>query len=407
MEPPKPAPKEKPVEASVNFTMAGWIHPDNDIVMPKESHEGTGALFVERNDMVYPAPGHEVWTARDAGAGIGVGANGVCVYEHSDGYFIAPLVHPVPITGWTHVAVVYQDNTPSLWINGKMVRKAMKSTMTVHGSIGVVHKRQVTPYQGQIKNLIQLPKALSEGEILALTVAVPDTSAIVTEEPVQSMDLVGREIDRNGSYQITTADGKTRQIEVTDIPEKMILEGSWELTFTKGGGAPDQITFDKLISWSRHSDIGIKHYSGSAMYKKTFNYQPVNSSSGLKPVVYLDLGKVAVMAEVVLNGKNLGLLWNPPFKVDVTGCIKEGENQLEIRVVNLMVNRMIGDEELPDDSDRNEDGTLKSWPQWLLDGKPSPTGRFTFTSWRLWPKDSPLQTSGLLGPVTVQTAMQF
>ncbi len=72
-------------------------------------------------------------------------------------------------------------------------------------------------------------------------------------------------------------------------------------------------------------------------------------------------------------------------------------------MVNLPINRMLGDELLPEDSERNGDGTLKKWPQWLQDGKPSPSGRFTFTSWRLWKKDEPLQESGLLGPVTVRT----
>jgi hypothetical protein len=71
-------------------------------------------------------------------------------------------------------------------------------------------------------------------------------------------------------------------------------------------------------------------------------------------------------------------------------------------VVNLWINRMIGDEQLAEDSDRNPDGTLKAWPQWISEGKPSPTGRQTFTSWRLWKKDSPLQESGLLGPVSLR-----
>jgi len=121
--------------------------------------------------------------------------------------------------------------------------------------------------------------------------------------------------------------------------------------------------------------------------------------------LYLDLGKVAVMAEVKLNGKDLGILWKPPYRVDITDAVKSGENILEIKVVNLCVNRMIGDELLPEDSERNDNGTLKKWPQWLEDGKPSPTGRFTFTSWRLWKKDQPLQESGLLGPVTIQTVV--
>ncbi|MBN2579089.1 MAG: hypothetical protein JXB10_08870, partial [Pirellulales bacterium] len=72
-----------------------------------------------------------------------------------------------------------------------------------------------------------------------------------------------------------------------------------------------------------------------------------------------------------------------------------------VKVVNLWINRMIGDEFLPEDSDRNPDGTLKSWPKWVLEGKSSPTGRYTFTTWRLWHKDDPLQPSGLLGPVRI------
>ena len=87
--------------------------------------------------------------------------------------------------------------------------------------------------------------------------------------------------------------------------------------------------------------------------------------------------------------------------------MKAGDNVLEVKVVNLWINRQIGDELLPEDSDRNPNGTLKSWPQWLEDGKPSPTGRHTFTSWRLWKKDSPLQESGLLGPVTISAAKQI
>ena len=110
------------------------------------------------------------------------------------------------------------------------------------------------------------------------------------------------------------------------------------------------------------------------------------------------------MADVKLNGKDLGILWKPPYRVDVTEALRAGDNALEIAVTNLWINRMIGDEELPEDSDRNPDGTLKAWPQWVQEGKPSPTGRFTFTSWRLWKKGEPLVESGLIGPVTLRVA---
>ncbi|MGZ7066298.1 MAG: hypothetical protein ACXVI6_08085, partial [Candidatus Aminicenantales bacterium] len=95
-----------------------------------------------------------------------------------------------------------------------------------------------------------------------------------------------------------------------------------------------------------------------------------------------------------------------PYVMDVTGILKAGDNDLEIRVTDLWVNRLIGDEQLPEDSDRNPDGTLKAWPKWVIDGHPSPTGRFTFTTWRLWKKNDSLVESGLLGPVTLRVSEQ-
>ena len=122
---------------------------------------------------------------------------------------------------------------------------------------------------------------------------------------------------------------------------------------------------------------------------------------------YIELGKVAVMAEVRVNGKDLGIAWKPPYRVDATKAVKPGDNVLEVKVVNLWINRQIGDEQLPEDCDRNADGTLKRWPAWLQEGKPSPTGRYTFSSWKLWKKGDPLQESGLLGPVKLHQAVRI
>ena len=181
------------------------------------------------------------------------------------------------------------------------------------------------------------------------------------------------------------------------------LDGPWEVRFDpKWGGPAKPVTFAKLESWNQRPEDGIKYYSGTGIYRTTFQFKMQNPKSK----IYLDLGRVEVMARVKLNGKDCGIVWTLPYRVDISHAVREGNNDLEIEVVNLWINRMIGDEQLPEDCERNPGGSLKSWPAWLLEGKPSPTGRYTFTTWRLWKKDAPLVPSGLLGPVSILEEMQ-
>jgi hypothetical protein len=203
-----------------------------------------------------------------------------------------------------------------------------------------------------------------------------------------------------GRYTLQTAAGRTLSVEAPTVPTVSELDGPWAVRFAPNWGAPERIRLDKLISWSEHSDPGVKYFSGAATYSKTFEMPPGLLKRNRR--LTLDLGKVQVMAQVTLNGQDLGVFWKPPFEVDVSKAAKRGANALQVKVVNLWVNRMIGDEQLPEDSQRNADGTLREWPQWLQEDRPSPSGRRTFTSWRLWKKDAPLQESGLLGPVVLR-----
>ena len=104
------------------------------------------------------------------------------------------------------------------------------------------------------------------------------------------------------------------------------------------------------------------------------------------------------------NGQECGIAWKPPYRVDISAAVRAGENRLEVAVVNLWVNRMIGDEQLPLDGKWKDFETLLEWPEWFKTGTPRPSGRYTFTTARHYQKDSPLVSSGLLGPVTLQTA---
>jgi hypothetical protein len=112
------------------------------------------------------------------------------------------------------------------------------------------------------------------------------------------------------------------------------------------------------------------------------------------------------IAEVRLNGKSLGTVWCAPWRVELADGLKPTGNRLEIDVVNLWPNRMIGDEQLPDDCDWQASGhggkELKRFPAWFTENKPRTSGRYTFSSWKHFTKDDKLFPSGLLGPVSVQ-----
>jgi len=235
----------------------------------------------------------------------------------------------------------------------------------------------------------------TDPELIALTRASDPRDAEVRLDG----DRLSYEVWKPGSYALKTAAGKTVRFEVPKLPDTIEVAGPWELRFPEGWNAPKSVTLDKLISWSDHPNAGVKYFSGTATYVKKL--QVPDSMIGKNRRVYLDLGDVQTMARVKLNGRDLGIFWKPPYRVDLTDAVKAGDNALEIEVTNNWINRMIGDEQLPEDSARNDNGTLREWPAWLNTEQPSPTGRFTFTSWRLWGKDAPLQPSGLLGPVAL------
>ncbi len=205
----------------------------------------------------------------------------------------------------------------------------------------------------------------------------------------------------NGQVDLRMAAGKVLRAAATDVPAPQEVADGWNLSFPPNWGAPPAVALDKLISWTDHTNDGVRYFSGTATYAKEIQIPAERLIAGRE--LWLDLGAVKNFAEVSLNGQDLGVLWKPPFRVNVTAAAKPGLNRLVVKVTNLWPNRLIGDEQLPPDCEWNG-MELKAWPQWLLDGKPSPTGRLTFTTWHHWTKDSRLLESGLLGPVTLRTA---
>ena len=189
----------------------------------------------------------------------------------------------------------------------------------------------------------------------------------------------------------TTMKGKASPNLITK--ELMTLNDDWTVAFDPKWGPNAPVKFDKLIPWNDSADDEIKYFSGSAVYRKTFTLSNINVASPLQ----LDLGQVDVMARVKLNGKDLGLLWCPPFQVDISKAAKSGKNILEIEVTNLWINRLIGDEVF----------AYKNIYSQIREGQSLPADsqrktfefRFGGRNAKHWKATDALRPSGLIGPV--------
>ena len=155
----------------------------------------------------------------------------------------------------------------------------------------------------------------------------------------------------------------------------MTVDGSWNVAFEAGRGAPPNTVMPSLASWSESQNQGIKYFSGSGTYTKMIEASPDWFKTGA--TVWIDLGDVKNIADLTVNGKPVRTLWHAPFRADVTGILKPGRNEVQIKVTNLWVNRLIGDQQ------------------------PDATTKYTFADVKPYKADSPLLPSGLLGPVTI------
>ncbi len=327
---------------------------------------------------------------------------------------IDPAEKPVPVTVEKAVYGVLEDPSRTCDLAAKV--QAMFDAGKTDLEITPTLADKGDPAPGALKTLrcdalIAGQRASFSGQDTTLIDLAAFVGAAVPAGPQPPADIetdgTGRcvlSVWEAGLYALTAASGKTWSLDVPAVPAALDVTGAWELAFDPAWGGPAHLKLDQLVSLSEHPDPAVKYYSGSIIYHKKIQIPPQKNR---KSRLFLDLGRVEVMAEVSLNGKSAGLLWKPPFCLDVTEFVQPGENDLTVKVVNLWPNRLIGDEQLAEDSPRNPDGTLKQWPQWLLENKPSPVGRFTFTTWSTWKKDDPLPPSGLIGPVRLRTRLDF
>jgi hypothetical protein len=179
-----------------------------------------------------------------------------------------------------------------------------------------------------------------------------------------------------GNYTISTADGRTHSLTVPQPPASRPINEPWMVTFP---GLSSPLPFNELVSWTTHSDAGVKYFSGTAVYRTSFEAPATKMGER----VMLDLGRVESMAEVTLNGRNMGWLWMSPSRVDITEIVKAGANTLEVKVINTWHNRLVGQKHEP-----AAFSAPNAFKPWLAED---------------YDPGKDLKPAGLLGPVQVLT----
>jgi hypothetical protein len=260
-------------------------------------------------------------------------------------------------------------------VTAKLVAMVKNDSLVVHANNALAGR---DPLYGQVKSLSveytldgkPMRKSVPENS----TFQIPDTQ-LFNGHPAAELrgDGTSLEVWKRGEYSITAASGKTMLARIPVIAQPIELANPWEVRFPPKLGAPEAITLDKLIPLDEHADTGVKHFSGTATYTTTINVSAELLSKGKK--LYLELGVVKNLAAVSVNGQSLGVLWKPPFRIDVTQALRAGENHIEVKVTNLWPNRLIGDAALPAQQ------------------------RVTWTAFDTYKPDAPLLPSGLIGPV--------
>ncbi len=200
-------------------------------------------------------------------------------------------------------------------------------------------------------------------------------------------------LDRRGSvfvvFREPAGSEHSRTLPQTTLQTVADVNGPWQVAFQADRGAPPTATFDQLADFRDNADPGIKYFSGVATYTKEVEL-PAQSKGGQ---LWLDLGQVGDLAEVWVNGKLAGTTWKPPYRVDIGSAVTAGTNRIEIKAVNLWVNRLIGDV---------QPGVTHKYTFTFVDGKPIPGVRSIRPVTMPYKADAPLRASGLFGPVKIE-----
>ncbi|WP_341839444.1 glycosyl hydrolase [Chitinophaga caseinilytica] len=375
------------------FSIEIWIRPDT-IAMPGKGY------------VVFPAEGGDIGGSKCACVGIAAGQQMVRVCERIKGaaYFAKDvLTVQQPISGWTHVVVVYQNGAPSIYLNGKLAGQAPASGNSVIPGLGTKPTGELysSVFEGNATDPKLYREALGAKKIAALFAAkLPPPALPEIIRLNRQQNRLTALVWRNGLYAL---DG--REIVVKDKCSVLPVKGAWRVQFERGRGAPAEIQLPELTSLHRHKDFNVRHFSGVATYEKRIGIPASILQKGKR--VFLDLGRVEVVAQVEVNGKDAGLCWKEPFRLDVTPLLIVGENRLRIRVATLWPNRQVGDAHLPKENTFNSANYMTVLPAWWTGNAENPGRRVTISTWDNYLPGDPLLESGLVGPVRMLVAWEW
>ena len=273
--------------------------------------------------------------------------------------------------------IYFIRNTKAEWTDGEItLRVRDKAPELWHPDTGQIEPQSA--YRQLADGRTQMPLRLEpNGSVFVVFRRAAGRHVLPPVTAGMHIDLSARELvaDRPGSFTLRLSDGGSLHAEVQAVPEPALLTGPWTVEFMPGRRAPATVVFQALESWTANADLGIRYYSGTAVYRAKFTAPAADR-------LELDLGEVRELAHVRVNGKDLGTLWKKPFRVSLDGAAHPGINELEVAVTNFWPNRLIGDQLLPE------------------------AERMTHTNITKWRADSPLMPSGLLGPVTIRSSVR-
>ncbi len=229
---------------------------------------------------------------------------------------------------------------------------------------------------------------------------------------------LGRELDADaqgalwskvsGTFHLTANTGGGQNVAVEKVPAVLPVESEWAVTFNPAIGEAFTRQMTNLQSLAKSTENALKYFSGSAVYKTEFSVPAETLRKEIRCI--LNLGDVYDVAEVRVNGMAAGMLWKPPFMLDMTALLQPGINQLEVTVANKWVNRLMAETKLPSDaqyqtkskSNPSGVGLIESFPAWYNDPSAPRTRSVFMTYCPYYSSKAELPDSGLAGPVQIR-----